>query len=116
MRIFNFARNSSRIHTIHVKKKEIVKHNFDDGIKRKAFDINALTSTLNLPRSIYCPITNMPMVDPVIAADGNSYEREAITKWFKKSNASPCTGKKINNSILIPNHNLRNTISEIINS
>ena len=118
MRWVWFLRSSyPRVH-VQDNKKEIntIKFNFDDGITRKAFDMSALLSTSHLPRSIYCPITNMPMVDPVIATDGNSYERESIVKWFGKNKTSPCTGNKIDHSILIPNHNLRNTISEIMNA
>lgn len=31
-----------------------------------------------------CPITTEVMDDPVIAADGYTYERSAIEEWFKK--------------------------------
>ncbi len=33
------------------------------------------------------------MENPVIAADGHSYEKEAITQWFSSGhNTSPLTG------------------------
>jgi hypothetical protein len=35
-------------------------------------------SGLPLPASFYCPITAEIMKDPVIATDGNTYERNAI--------------------------------------
>ena len=35
-----------------------------------------------LPREFECSITLEVMVDPVVAADGYTYEREAIEKWF----------------------------------
>ncbi|GAB5033304.1 Hypothetical protein NocV09_01300450 [Nannochloropsis oceanica] len=39
-----------------------------------------------LPREmlarISCPITSLPMRDPVSAADGHTYERNAILRWF----------------------------------
>lgn len=89
-------------------------HKYDDNVIRNAFDMNALLSTSNLPRSIFCPITNMPMLDPVITSDGHSYERQSILQWFKKKKNSPVTGKMLHTCIIIPNHNLRNTISEII--
>ena len=91
-----------------------VSSEYDDGIRRTAYNLESLDKTSHLPRSIYCPISNMPMMDPVIAVDGYSYERQAIQTWFKKNNRSPVTNKKINSSILIPNHNLRNTITELI--
>ncbi|KAL0030823.1 hypothetical protein WJX77_008253 [Trebouxia sp. C0004] len=36
-----------------------------------------------------CPITQELMVDPVIAADGHTYERDAFEKWLLRSSTSP---------------------------
>lgn len=88
---------------------------YDDEFERSSYNIHILENTSHLPRSIYCPISNMPMQDPVIMSDGNSYERKEIQHWYKINNTSPMTGKIIDN-ILIPNHALRNTISEITKS
>jgi hypothetical protein len=41
--------------------------------------------------SFVCPITHEVFRDPVILADGHTYERNAIKKWLKESNASPMT-------------------------
>jgi hypothetical protein len=54
-----------------------------------------------------CPITHERMVDPVIAADGFSYEREAITKWLQTSRVSPMTGAELSHRQVVPNHALR---------
>ena len=35
-----------------------------------------------LPRELVCPITQELMRDPVLAADGFSYERLAMQRWF----------------------------------
>ena len=40
-----------------------------------------------------CLITKQLFYDPVMAADGKTYEREAIEGWFKKSQSSPWTGE-----------------------
>jgi hypothetical protein len=40
------------------------------------------------------------MENPMIAADGFSYEKLAIEEWFKISNISPLTGQ------ILPNTNL----------
>ena len=58
-----------------------------------------------------CPITLEVMKDPVVAADGHSYEREAISEHFKIRLTSPCTGKAITNT-LISNHALKKMIEE----
>jgi len=42
--------------------------------------------------STHCPITGEIMVDPVLCADGHSYERFAIEEWFARGgNLSPIT-------------------------
>eukprot|EP01121_Diplochlamys_sp_Union-15-3_P017136 TRINITY_DN5973_c0_g1_i1.p1 TRINITY_DN5973_c0_g1~~TRINITY_DN5973_c0_g1_i1.p1 ORF type:complete len:193 (+),score=29.58 TRINITY_DN5973_c0_g1_i1:84-581(+) len=59
-----------------------------------------------------CPLTLEIMKDPVIAADGFSYERMAIEDWLKKSNTSPMTNLPLENKNLIPNLALRKIIQE----
>lgn len=54
------------------------------------------------------------MKDPVIAADGFTYERAAIEKWLSKSNHSPMTGAALTNINIIPNLALRNTIQSFL--
>ena len=103
------------------KKKILTKNNatqtdikkYDDSIRRIAYNIESLTETKHLPRSIYCSITRMPMQDPVIAGDGHSYERSEIQKWLLKKNTSPITNSYIDD-ILIPNHTLRAVIIELL--
>ncbi len=43
------------------------------------------------------------MVDPVIAADGHTYERDAVEKWLRCSSASPVTGLTLAGKELLPN-------------
>lgn len=85
----------------------------DDKIVRKAYDLPSLSETCHLPRSIFCPISKMPMQDPVIASDGNSYERSQIEKWLERKTSSPITGNYMD-QLIIPNHSLRNVIAELI--
>jgi len=51
------------------------------------------------------------MLDPVIAADGYTYERKFIQQWVKTSNKSPVSGAILSKQIFIPNYNLRRQIS-----
>lgn len=81
---------------------------------RYAYKPEELDATTHLPRSIYCPITNLPMCDPVTLLDGFSYERDAILHWFQYKKTSPSTGKLLEHTYLIPNHALRNTIYDLI--
>lgn len=53
------------------------------------------------------------MQDPVVAADGYTYEAEAIKGWLDSGNqTSPMTDGKIAHNNLIPNHALRSAIQE----
>lgn len=45
-----------------------------------------------------CPITRELMRDPVIAADGHTYDREAIEMWFRNHDTSP----KVGNGTALP--------------
>ena len=45
-----------------------------------------------VPWAFECPLTLEVMEDPVVAADGNTYERYAIEEWFEKSNGAPVMG------------------------
>lgn len=93
-----------------VSQQTFVIENPDDNIERRSFENEQLKSK-KFPKSMLCPITKAPMIDPVICLDGHSYERKAITRWFKKKKSSPVTNAKLNNTILIPNHALRNSIT-----
>lgn len=55
---------------------------------------------------------NIPLTRLTTAADGFSYERAAITKWFKRSSRSPKTNQPLQHRHLIPNNNLRILIQD----
>jgi len=67
---------------------------------------------VTVPRSFRCPITFCMMTDPVVAADGHSYERDAITKWIKSRGSSPITLRPLSLDKLVPNLNLKVQIDE----
>ena len=54
-----------------------------------------------------CPITQEEMKDPVVAADGHSYERTDITKWLQNNRTSPMTNEGLADTSLRANHALR---------
>jgi hypothetical protein len=62
------------------------------------------------PDEFLCPIMRHTMRDPVVAADGNTYERESIEMHFKRSNTSPLTAEPLKNKDLVPNNALKNLI------
>lgn len=52
-------------------------------------------------------------VDPVIAADGFTYERSAIEDWLSRKMTSPMTNEKLAHSMLIPNISFRGFIQDM---
>ena len=79
------------------------------GQKRKREEMESVT--LN---DLQCPIGMELMEDPVIAADGHTYERSEIHEWLwvKGNNTSPLTREELANKTLIPNHTLKKIIRE----
>jgi hypothetical protein len=47
------------------------------------------------------------MDDPVVAADGHTYNREHIRSWLQNHHTSPKTGEVLPHKILIPNRAIR---------
>ena len=45
------------------------------------------------PDALCCPISMEIMRDPVIAADGHTYERVEIESWFANNRTSPTVWK-----------------------
>ena len=70
----------------------------------------------NFSRHLICPITQEIMVDPVIAADGISYERKEITQWLASKNTSPKTNLPLEHKALISNLTLKQQIDELMAS
>uniref|UniRef100_A0A7S2UGV6 U-box domain-containing protein n=1 Tax=Attheya septentrionalis TaxID=420275 RepID=A0A7S2UGV6_9STRA len=69
-------------------------------------------SKIALPGMPCCPITGESMKDPVVAADGHTYERSAIRRWLQKSNKSPLTGGLLPHKELVPNYVLMSSLRD----
>ncbi|KAK1271643.1 U-box domain-containing protein 33 [Acorus gramineus] len=66
-----------------------------------------------VPAFFMCPIFQEIMHDPQVAADGFTYEGEAIRGWLENGReTSPMTNLKLNHLDLIPNHALRFAIHD----
>ncbi|CDY37074.1 BnaA04g26520D [Brassica napus] len=65
------------------------------------------------PPYFICPIFQEVMQDPHVAADGFTYEAEAIRAWLDSGHdTSPMTNAKLSHNSLIPNHALRSAVQE----
>ena len=51
------------------------------------------------------------MTDPVVAADGRTYERAAMEEWLQQHDTSPVTGTKLRHLRLVPNVVARGAIA-----
>lgn len=61
-----------------------------------------------MPPSFRCPCCNNIMADPVVAADGMTFERACITSWFQLGTmVSPVTGQRLESVTLFPDNRLR---------
>ena len=59
------------------------------------FHLPAVTDMLCAPQRI--------LADPVIAADGRTYERAAMVEWLQHHSTSPVTGEELLHKRLVPN-------------
>lgn len=59
------------------------------------------------PTCFLCPLSMEIMFDPVLAADGVSYERGVIAAWLKHTNRSPMTNEELTHRQLTPNFALQ---------
>ena len=50
------------------------------------------------------------MQDPVLAADGHSYERTALETWLLQNSTSPVTGQPLPHKRIVENVLIRNAI------
>ncbi|KAH6817924.1 U-box domain-containing protein kinase family protein [Perilla frutescens var. frutescens] len=65
------------------------------------------------PSYFICPIFQEIMQDPVVAADGFTYESEALKGWLESGHdTSPMTNLKLQHCDMVPNHTLRSAIQE----
>ncbi|XVE64244.1 hypothetical protein DITRI_Ditri07aG0085800 [Diplodiscus trichospermus] len=66
-----------------------------------------------MPSHFVCPIFQEVMKDPLIAADGFTYEADAIRGWLQSGHdSSPMTNLKLEHCNLVPNYALHQAIQE----
>merc|ERR1712062_712635 len=88
--------------------RDVVEEEMDDNDGGDDIEIKEINS------KFLCPITKQIMKDPVICADGYSYERTAIEQWLKCNDKSPVTEETLSTKQVFPNQNLKQMIQEIM--
>lgn len=66
------------------------------------------------PDDVLCPITTELFEDPVVAADGHTYERSAILAWLSKHDTSPMTNEPLATKIIFDNIAMRKIVERLI--
>ena len=62
---------------------------------------------------LYCSITGSLVVDPVSAADGQIYEKEAISRWLASHDTSPNTGAVLPSKALVALPAVRAMVAQV---
>lgn len=66
------------------------------------------------PCGFVCPLTLEVMFDPVLDAEGNTYERSALLQWLQHNATSPVSRQPLNEHMIVSNNALRETIHEFM--
>jgi hypothetical protein len=99
--------------------------NQTQGLEAKMLELKLVNQELNeklkdlkqrAPETFYCPITQDIMQNPVVAADGHTYERVALEVWLVNHNTSPMTNQPLPHKNLTPSHTLKSMIREFIDN
>lgn len=89
-------------------------HSPPQDLMTKCSDDSSADLLPTLPNMPTCPITGDVMRDPVVAADGHTYERAAIRRWLETSDTSPLTGAVLPHKELVPNYMLLTSLQEAL--
>ena len=85
-----------------------------DDVDQEKLDETVANMPDTLSAPLMCPITQRVMLDPVVAADGFTYEKTAIVRWLLTKDKSPLTGKPLRDQPLRRNYNLRALVTPFI--
>ncbi|XP_057424280.1 U-box domain-containing protein 3-like isoform X2 [Lotus japonicus] len=72
-----------------------------------------IKSGVSVPSYFRCPLSSELMLDPVIVASGQTYERQSIQKWLDHGlTVCPRTRQTLAHSILTPNYTVKAMIAK----
>lgn len=72
------------------------------------------TTDRNVPSGFVCPLTMEVMFDPVLDAEGNTFERISLLQWLKQSPTSPISRQPLSERMVTRNNALRESIHEFM--
>jgi len=86
----------------------------EDEEMKKNSSAGAKTLLERLKSHLTCPITQEVFQEPVVAEDGQTYEKGAIVNWLQQNLTSPLTRQTMITRTLAPNYVVRSLIKEFI--
>ncbi|AED92539.1 ARM repeat superfamily protein [Arabidopsis thaliana] len=69
-------------------------------------------SPVEVPKEFICTLSNTIMIEPVIIASGQTYEKRYITEWLKHERTCPKTKQVLSHRLWIPNHLISDLITQ----
>ena len=77
--------------------------------------LKGLIAQCGVNDALLCPLSLEIYEDPVMAADGFSYERREIENWFARGkHTSPKTNEELPHTFLTPNRDLKSTCQDFL--
>jgi hypothetical protein len=98
------------------KQEYYIKSNLKNKIDNIKFIGKDDDIKISIPNGYLCSISMCIYIDPVIAADGHTYEREEIEKWFQSHNTSPKENTPVMHKNLSPNKTLKSVIGGFLDT
>lgn len=66
-------------------------------------------------RRMQCPLSHQLLSEPVVASDGNTYERAALEAWLEAGNTtSPVTEQPLTSTTWYPNAMLKQLLQDVM--
>ncbi|VVB15048.1 unnamed protein product [Arabis nemorensis] len=62
------------------------------------------SASVEVPKEFKCTLSNKIMIEPVIIASGETYEKRYITEWLKHHSTCPKTKEVLSHSLWTPNN------------
>ena len=82
--------------------------------KKQIEKLRGVIAARTKPPRIICPISQDIMLNPVVAADGHTYDREQIELWLKNHTTSPMTGAELEHKNTLPSITVRGMVQDFI--
>lgn len=98
---------------LQVRDDDRIKHLITSAMMPQLSPLGKRNRVSWIPAEYLCPITKDVMTDPVICADGFTYDRHSIEAHLKIKDVSPLTQNKLQSKVLIPNQAIRSLITKL---